>query len=421
MLSRLGSGSRKAGLGLFCGAALLLTACGGAAPPSVASPATPPAAAKAYKPAAPKISITVSTDPEADLIARAEQLKVKPFPTSPLRPQVDPVSFRIADLPVSTVPDSMQKLPAPNVAALPGDEAPELTSEEMASPSYGYGYPQQERTVKIGLKGAPFGHIRVGSWFGWTGSANGSNGGVFVTCSKVAQTAAASARYGHGVWPPVAWARWDTVTFSNDGQTADYGVNEGWFDRLGCKAKVSWRAAAKAKQMLPGGMLYGFRECGKTCAEREVLTLIFPISRGVVATSVGGTVQQDVGAFTRVTIPIRRGGGGSVMAQISGYDLRTWRAALATARGEAPAATSSSQADYMDRMVIGVEVSQGVDDAEPVAIAYVDGLDRSRSAARLGLLDSAAPSSVSLSPVVSASALLDDCRCQPNDSLCGCL
>ena len=380
---------KRSALGLLGAAALLITACGGAASPSVASPAAPPAAAKAKKPAAPEVSVTVTVDPEADLIARADQIRTKPIPTSPLRPQVEPVAFRIAELPVFNIPDSMQKQPAPNVAALPGDEAPELTFEEMASPSYGHGYPQQERTVKVGLKGTPFGHIRVGSWFGWTGAANGSSGGVFVTCSKTAQAGQAAihpSRYGYGVWPPVAWSRWDTVTFSSDAQSADYTVNEGWFDRLGCKAKVSWRASAKAKQMLPGGMLYGFRECGKTCAEREVLTLIFPISRGVVATSVGGTVQQDVGAFTRVTIPIRRGGGGSVMAQISGYDLRTWRAALATARGQAPPATSSSQADYMDRLVIGVEVSQGVDDAEPVAVAYMDGIDRSRSAL-LGLLD----------------------------------
>jgi hypothetical protein len=374
---------KRSALGLFCGAALLLTACGGAAPPSVASPAAAPAAAKAKKPAAPKVSVAVTVDPEADLIARSEQLRTRPIPTSPLRPQVEPIAFRIAELPVYTIPDTMQKQTAPNVATLPGDEATELTFEEMATPSYGYGYPQQERTVKIGLKGTPFGHIRVGSWFGWTGAANGSSGGVFVTCSKVAQTTPTPSRHGYGVWPPVAWSRWDTVAFSSDGQSADYTVNEGWFDRLGCKAKVSWRASAKAKQMLPGGMLYGFRECGKTCAEREVLTLIFPISRGVVATSVGGTVAQDVGAFTRVTIPIRRGGGGSVMAQISGYDLRTWRAALATARGLPPPSTSSSQADYMDRMVIGVEVSQGVDDAEPVAIAYLDGADRGRSAARL--------------------------------------
>jgi hypothetical protein len=419
MVSGLGSGRRRAGLGLFGGAALLLTACGGAPPPSVASPAAPPAAAKVNKQAAPKITITASTDPEADLISRAEQLRVKPFPTAPLRPQVDPVSFRIADLPVSTMPDSMQKQPVPNIAALSGDDASELTSEETATPSYGYGYPQQERTVKIGLKGAPFGHIRIGSWFGWTGSANGSNGGVFVTCSKTVQPAAS--KYAHSVWPPVAWARWDTVTFSADGQTADYAVNEGWFDRLGCKTKVSWRAAAKAKQVLPGGMLYGFRECGKTCAEREVLTLIFPISRGVVATSVGGAVQQDVGAFTRVTLPIRRGGGGSVMAQVSGYDLRTWRGALAAARGEVVPAKSPSQSDSMERLVIGIEVSQGVDDAEPVAIAYVDGLDRSRSAARLGLLESGFPSVIP-SPVISASArIIDDCKCQPNDSLCGCL
>src|SRR5262249_29716174 len=152
-------------------------------------------------------------------------------------------------------------------------------------------------------------------------------------------------------------------------------IADGWFDRPQCKASVVRRASVTAKPLVRGQTVYAFRACGTTCAEKQSLVLIMPRAQSVVATGVGGDAQKAVGAFTRLTLPLRRGGGGSLMARVAMPDLLAWRAAMAPDDKSGQKSKGISFGSFVASVLIGVEVVQGVDDAEPVAIVYQDPAD----------------------------------------------
>jgi len=130
------------------------------------------------------------------------------------------------------------------------------------------------------------------------------------------------------------------------------------------------RSAIQAKAMDPNGLVYGYRECAASCAERETLTLIFPTARNIATSGVGGALDQEIGGgFSRVRIPLRRGGGASVMAALTAFDLGAWDRAI---RGAGAAAPARNGGQFGPPVVLGVEVAQGVDDEEPIAVVYVD-------------------------------------------------
>jgi hypothetical protein len=93
----------------------------------------------------------------------------------------------------------------------------------------------------------------------------------------------------------------------------------------------------------------------------------------LVATGIGGDATRESGAFSRVTLPLRRGGGGSMMARVGINDVVAWRRTFApSAAGAGVANPADGQVGLSGTVLLGVEVSQGVDDPEPVAVVYVD-------------------------------------------------
>jgi hypothetical protein len=259
--------------------------------------------------------------------------------------------FRIADLPTAILvaPPSAGALPS---ALLPTEPAPDLVVAPNIANAY-RGENPQERSMLVQIKGGMLAQIRVGPWVGWSGGVYGTSGGAYVRCGR-----------GGGIAPWVP-ARWEALRVRPEG--ADYTVTDGWFDRPGCRATTSRRSAASARPIGRDAVVFATRVCESEACDKPSLMLLMPRAQSVVASGVGGEATKEVGAFTRVTLPLRRGGGGSVMARIATPDLLAWRGPQAAADQVSIASSASSLAASM---LVGVEVVQGVDDDDPVAIIY---------------------------------------------------
>ena len=90
--------------------------------------------------------------------------------------------------------------------------------------------------------------------------------------------------------------------------------------------------------------------------------MILPNSQSLVANGVGGEVRGQNTAFAIATIPIRKGGGGSIFARLDTFGQNLWK------NGFGDAAVTAIDSNPVG---LGVEVMQGVDDPEPIAIAYI--------------------------------------------------
>jgi hypothetical protein len=135
---------------------------------------------------------------------------------------------------------------------------------------------------------------------------------------------------------------------------------------------VARRSAATVRPIGKGGVLFGARICDAAACDKPSLLLLLPRAQTVVASGVGGDATKEVGAFTRVTLPLRRGGGGSVMARVAMPDLLAWRANRTASDDKPPEAAGSFGSSFVASVLVGVEVVQGVDDADPIAVVYLD-------------------------------------------------
>lgn len=360
-------------------APLLLVACGGAATTRPAGSPKPPAASKSTTTQA---SVSVTPEQRADRAEKKllQNLAQQSSPSTPeiftfsksrrdgsvQRTQVEPISFRVGDLPLATLPEQLSAATAPS--GLPsGNDPSELYLDWRGTD------PIKARgtwtTVRISLKDATLGRIRIGS--NEAPVAAGAAGGVYVTCGGEVTNSR----------PMISPARWETLTAGASG-AARYTVVDGWFDARTCKAVEVRRTSVEARS-LAGGLLYGFREAcpspasvsphtptivppsasaattSSSACSGEALTLLGPRLQHVVATGVGGDAKTMLGSFSRVTLPLRRGGGGSLVERIAASSLREWCDA------------SGSRASFSRDVLLGVEVVQAVDDPEPIAVSYV--------------------------------------------------
>src|SRR5262249_33633573 len=95
---------------------------------------------------------------------------------------------------------------------------------------------------------------------------------------------------------------------------------------------------------------------------RESLVIAMPRANNAAAASLGGDPEEQIGTFSLIEIPIEHGGGARLMTLVTGSDVGACHTAL---MGQAiPAAARND--------VMGVEVTQSVRDASPLAIAYVE-------------------------------------------------
>ena len=90
-----------------------------------------------------------------------------------------------------------------------------------------------------------------------------------------------------------------------------------------------------------------------------------PRAGNAAAASLGGDPEEQIGLFSLIEIPIEHGGGGSLVASLTPADVSGWHKAL----------TGMDVPPTSKNAVMGVEVTQSVRDATPLAIAYVEARD----------------------------------------------
>lgn len=274
-------------------------------------------------------------------------------PSGP-RPQVKPEPFEVSALSKGNIPDGL----APEDA--PVDELPNMATNEAkdlfvdwqsayrqgkfaslfsmreAAPAY--------TTVRISLQGYAMARLRIGHNEGTVTKSGG--GGVYATCQVPLES-----------FRRIVPARWETLRVLPTGQVS-LRVTDAWFDSHSCKASVV-RKTEVPLTSLSGGLFLAYREACKDCAGGERLVLLTASALNVSASAVGGEAVTQVGAMTKVVLPLRRGGGGSVVVRHSGTVVTEWFQAIGRTEEMIPA-----------DVIAGVDVMQGVSEDEPVAIAY---------------------------------------------------
>jgi hypothetical protein len=131
----------------------------------------------------------------------------------------------------------------------------------------------------------------------------------------------------------------------------------------------------KAAQLVPGGVMYGFLGCGESCQMRESLVIAMPRANNAASASLGGDPEEQIGTFSLIEIPIEHGGGASLVTLVNGVDVGAWHSALV---GQTIPAASRNE-------VMGIEVTQSVRDASPLAIAYVEARETPIAATKFNL------------------------------------
>lgn len=345
--------SRRATV-LAIAAALGLVACGGAAPQ--ASTAHTVAKDTPKKPAIELVkgSLKPAEEVASDKVHAAGLQRRVVFPAANgsfgvrqeggPRESVRTEPFRVADLPRAEIPEPLSIGQAP-VSNLEGEPASDIFVDwESAHRSNSMlGRSDAYTSVRVSLRGHKLARLRIGNNEGAVTA--GAGGGVYVVC-RVAENA--MRRF--------VTARWESLGASADGG-ASLTVVDAWFDMSACKAGIV-RTTRVPLKSLASGIFFGYREACQECPAGERVVFVTPNPQHVSAAGVGGEATTTLGTLSRVSIPVRKGGGGSVLARYSAGVLSDWLTAL----GQEPL-------DGGD-VVAGIDIAQGVEDAEPIAVAY---------------------------------------------------
>jgi hypothetical protein len=259
------------------------------------------------------------------------------------RPWIDPEPFRVADLPEVTLPEPLQSKDAAGLELAAGQSAPELIIDRRDQ----FVWASAAR-VNLRIRDTPFAEIRV----------NGVQS--FVECDRAA--------LGTGAPAPLLPLRWSTLRAPPNADV-EYAVTDAWFDVQRCDAAVVRRTLVRPKRLY-GGFFFAFRERA-SARQPGVLTLLLPRAELITANGAGVHTTTEVGTFTRVRMPLVRGGGVSVILKLDTRTLDEWL------RG-------GPDVNNLDARVIphgtwgkssilaGVEVSQGVSDPEAIGMAYME-------------------------------------------------
>jgi len=200
-------------------------------------------------------------------------------------------------------------------------------------------------SVRVSVNGVSGGKLRIGHTEGTVTRDGG--GGPWVSCGGVPSTLR-----------KLTPARWE-VTLPTAKGGMEYRVVTAWFDTQTCTAAIVARASVPARR-LAGGMLYAFRQRAASPAQQDdMLTLIGPRFTHLATGAVGGDANVAVNEVSRILLPLRRGGGASVMGRVSASTARDW--------GKLTGLSPVTDND----IVVGVEITQGVEDPSPLAIAYL--------------------------------------------------
>ncbi len=382
-----------------------LGACSSAAPPpaKVAAPPLPTViVANKTPPVSPLTPVIApETSPEMALFAKRLAATI-----DGARPQVTPVAVDLDALPRVTMKAPLDAKVAAKLDISKLTEDPNL----MVKPSDGYA---RQYMINVTFKDPSkitFARVRITGTYGlnegWFGEGQANSMNVYQGCGRAG--------------PPIP-VQSESVLFEKG--SIVFTTTDGVLDRLTCRVLRVSSGTATAKPMLANGILYGFRSCEGSCDEKEELTVLFPRASSAAAGALGGGADRAVGAFSMVTFPIQRGGGGAFVARISKRDASEWLR-LASGQTKAtdsavanpappPTITDASRlaAIYLTSFEVGVEVSQARDENSPLAIAYTD----ADLAGLLPTLVPSAPAAVATTstappPNPSGLRLLDDRR-----------
>lgn len=341
---------RASGFGAAAGAvaaALALSACGGSVAPRATAPESAVASAASLKGQAVKdvrAVVALMAEPELPvgqivLVDAMDQRRAAPSGSERLPIASEP--FRVADLPLASIPQPLVASLSPS--ALPEGEAEDLFVDWQLGGDAKRLTPSTATSVRVSLRKQMFARLRIGASEGMVSAGGG--GGVYLVCGVPEDSPRR-----------IVPARWESLDASASGVRMT--VVDAWFDAHACKAAVVRKTQVDARS-LAGGVFFGYREAGAEGEQGEVVTLMTPHPLVISATGVGGEATTVFGSFTRVKLPVRRGGGGSMVGRFHAAVLRSWFQAL------------GKEFSSSFEVVAGVDISQGVRDPEPVAVAYV--------------------------------------------------
>lgn len=318
---------------LSIGALLALTGCASALP--APRPAVAPVAPVEEKASAVEEAASAPAPAARDLAALEQRLFAQ---RAVVGGAVSPEEFRAEELPAITIPDALSPLTAP--VAVTGPDTDELLFDgKPESPIVSTRRGDAPISVRVSVRDRTLGRISLGH-----GTAPVSSG-IAVSCGGPGAGARA-----------VLPMRWETLSPTDKGG-AEYQVVNAWFDTVACKAVVVERVSVLPVPVL-GRVLYAFRLLPRDSALAPSIALVGPRFNHLVSAAVGGETQNQTNGFARVTLPLRKGAGASMLGRIGAWTLSDWEATMG------PTGFPAGE------MRIGVELAQGVDDATPIGIAY---------------------------------------------------
>ena len=145
------------------------------------------------------------------------------------------------------------------------------------------------------------------------------------------------------------------------GDSPRYGAIDSWVDVGRCQIMQARQSLVDLTPIL-GNVMFAFRSRCEHYRGDCTVTVVAPRLRSEQRDALGGAITHDSGRFSLIRMPVLRGGAASIAAMLDSRALASFYAAT-TLRPPA------------SRALIGVEITLGVHDAIPTAIAHLTYLD----------------------------------------------
>lgn len=282
-------------------------------------------------------------DPELRLIEQFEENKLNAvLPRKPRSP-ASSKAFRVEELPELKLPAQANIYGFAGPFGAGSSSADELTIESADAPARSAKpSPGIAQRMLVRAKGKVVGKLSIGN------SEGSAAAGVTVNCGGPAHPRPTS----------MSWETLEAEPGSTSLDKVRYSVVVGWFDYKECKAVVTERMSA-ALPALANGQLYGFRLPSKSPGETsDTMVVVGPRMSRVSVSSLGAQITFGNVGYLRAVVPLRRGGGGSIVTQLTPGEARAWLTAVGV-----PSPLRST-------WLAGMDIAESVGDEGPVAVAY---------------------------------------------------
>jgi hypothetical protein len=333
----------------------LLGGCAGALGEARPGPQTEPRALPARPPPSAEVAPRVSATPEAAPAPTASESAEPPpsFPAgwtaagaaiagmgAPAKGGDKSLKRLLESSLVPRIPISPVRFRISDLSRIEIEPEPDWNKEPTSRPAFEEAKDLLILGSRVTVRDRPFGFVEV-SFLRQPFYAF-AQGGVSVYCGS-------STGYRR--------AEWESLTALPDG-SFQYENAVGWFDHQECKGYALQRVKTTARE-IADGIVYAFRTtCPKCKGTVEKLHILAP--RADWDSSVNGeeVVTQGAGAYSHTELALRPGVGGSMLVRFTPSAIEDWKKS-----GARPARHRHG--------ILGVEVTQGVSESEPVAVVYV--------------------------------------------------